>query len=62
MKKAVNRRKKGADKTVDRRREYHFDYRNARPIRFARLMQRTTITVTLDPDIATVFRTSKCVI
>ena len=61
MKKAVNRKQKAEDKTGDLRGEYRFDYRKARSNRFARLMQHTTITITLDPDVATVFRTSKSV-
>jgi hypothetical protein len=61
MKKAVNRKPKAEDKTGDLGREYRFDYRKARPNRFARLMQHSTITITLDPDVATVFRTAKSV-
>lgn len=42
------------------RREYRFDYRNARPNRFAPLM-KGTVAIVLDPDIASVFRSSKSV-
>lgn len=43
------------------RREYHFDYRTARPNRFAAKMQGKTIVVVLDPDVATVFDSSESV-
>ena len=43
------------------RREYHFDYRKARPNRFAPLMKGKTVAVVLDPDIASVFRSSESV-
>ncbi len=39
--------------------EYDFDYRKARPNRFSK--QADTITVTLDPDVAEVFNTSRAV-
>lgn len=38
--------------------EYDFDYRKARPNRFA---TKTGVTVTLDPDVAEVFTTSEAV-
>lgn len=43
------------------RAEYAFDYRKARPNRFAARMQGVVRTVVLDPDVAAVFRTSKSV-
>lgn len=43
------------------RREYQFDYSKARPNRFASLMRGRTVAVVLDPDIASVFRSSKSV-
>ena len=46
---------------VDIRAEYHFDYRKARPNRFAPLMKGSTVAVVLDPDVASVFQTSAAV-
>jgi hypothetical protein len=43
------------------RREYRFDYRKARPNRFAHLMRGQTVAVVLDPDVASVFRSSESV-
>ena len=43
------------------RREYHFDYRNARPNRFASLMKGSAVAVVLDPDVASIFRLSESV-
>jgi hypothetical protein len=43
------------------RREYQFDYRKSRPNRFAPLMKGKTVVVVLDPDIASVFRSSESV-
>ncbi len=43
------------------RREYRFDYRKARPNRFAALMKGKTVAVVLDPDVASVFRSSESV-
>jgi hypothetical protein len=45
----------------DMRREYRFDYRRARPNRFAPLMKRKTVAIVLDPDIAAVFGSSESV-
>lgn len=42
------------------RREYRFDYRRARPNRFAAALQGRTAVV-LDPDVASVFESSKSV-
>ncbi|MGK7875698.1 MAG: hypothetical protein AB4426_21070 [Xenococcaceae cyanobacterium] len=41
--------------------EYNFDYRKARPNRFVTQESETQITVTLDPDVAEVFKTSEAV-
>lgn len=41
--------------------EYDFDYRKARPNRFAVTADDTTRTVILDPDIARVFTSSEAV-
>ncbi|MBD2210263.1 hypothetical protein H6G27_10280 [Nostoc linckia FACHB-104] len=38
--------------------EYDFDYRKAKPNRFARPQEQTSVTVILDPDVAEVFKTS----
>ncbi len=46
---------------VDIRGEYQFDYRKARPNRFAALMKGSTVAVVLDPDVASVFQTSEAV-
>ncbi len=43
------------------RREYRFDYRKARPNRFASLMKGRTVAVVLDPDVASVFRSPESV-
>jgi hypothetical protein len=43
------------------RAEYEFDYSKARKNRFARSMQRSTVAVILDPDVAEVFQTSEAV-
>lgn len=39
-------------------REYQFDYQKARPNRFIINAQETKITVTLEPDVAKIFKTS----
>ena len=43
------------------RKEYRLDYRKARPNRFAARMAGAAVAVVLDPDVASVFRTSKAV-
>jgi hypothetical protein len=43
------------------RREYRFDYRKARPNRFAPLMKGKTVAVVLDADVASVFHSSESV-
>jgi hypothetical protein len=43
------------------RRVYRFDYRKARPNRFAPLMRGKTVAVVLDADVASVFQSSEAV-
>lgn len=45
----------------DMRSEYRFDYRKARPNRFAGRSKRERMVVVLDPDIAQVFTTPESV-
>jgi hypothetical protein len=58
MKKTSNHKQ---SKGREMRREYRFDYRKARPNRFAPLMKGGTVAVVLDPDVASVFRSPKSV-
>jgi hypothetical protein len=39
--------------------EYHFDYKNAKPNRFAKRMKDEPLIVMVEPDIAKVFTTSE---
>ena len=39
--------------------EYRFDYKKAKPNRFAKRMKNEPLIVMVDPDIAKVFRTSE---
>ena len=59
MKKMSSRR--GSPKRDEMRREYRFDYRKARPNRFAPLMKGRAVAVVLDPDVASVFRSPESV-
>lgn len=43
------------------REHYDFDYGKAKPNRFAERLSEETTLVVLDPDVATVFRTSEAV-
>jgi hypothetical protein len=43
------------------RREYRFDYKKAKPNRFAAQMGPGMITIVLDPDVAAVFTSSESV-
>ena len=61
MKKTSTRRGKGLTRQDEMRREYRFDYRKARPNRFAHLMRGGRVAVVLDPDVASVFRSSESV-
>ena len=54
-------RKKAQVVPEDMRREYRFDYKKAKPNRFAFQMGAETITVVLDPDVAAVFKSSESV-
>lgn len=45
----------------DAAREYRFDYRKAKPNRFAERAKSGSLTVTLDPDVAEVFTTAESV-
>ena len=49
------------DVSEDLRSEYAFDYRKARPNRFASGMSEGTVAVVLEPDVAEVFDTSTSV-
>ena len=60
MKRTSNRRPR-RPAPADIRPEYHFNYRKARPNRFAALMKGSTVAVVLDPDVAAVFQTSEAV-
>lgn len=54
-------RKKSQALSEDMRREYRFDYKKAKPNRFATQMGAGTIAVVLDPDVAAVFKSSESV-
>ncbi|MBI3988447.1 MAG: hypothetical protein HY347_02390 [candidate division NC10 bacterium] len=54
-------RKKSQPRPEDMRREYRFDYKKAKPNRFAAQMGAGTIAVVLDPDVAAVFKSSESV-
>ena len=43
------------------RKEYRFDYRRAKPNRFAEKMSKGVVTVVLEPDVAAVFKSSEAV-
>jgi hypothetical protein len=60
MKKTSSRRK-APQRRDEMRAEYRFDYRKARPNRFAPLMKGRTVAVVLDPDVASVFQSSESV-
>jgi hypothetical protein len=59
--KKTSDRKKAQGISEDMRREYRFDYRKAKPNRFAEQMGAGTIAVVLDPDVASVFKSSESV-
>ena len=46
-------------KIQDMAAEYHFDYKNAKPNRFAKRMKDEPLIVMVEPDIAKVFTTSE---
>ena len=43
------------------RKEYRFDYRRAKPNRFAEKMSKEVVAVVLEPDVAAVFNSSEAV-
>jgi hypothetical protein len=43
------------------RKEYRFDYRHAKPNRFAKKMSKSVVAVVLEPDVAAVFKSSEAV-
>jgi hypothetical protein len=59
MSKTPNRPSKGA--SADLRAEYQFDYREAKPNRFASQITGDVVTVVLEPDVARVFDNSESV-
>jgi hypothetical protein len=54
-------RKKTAPGRDSMRREYRFDYRRAKPNRFAERMSEGAVAVVLEPDVAAVFKSSRAV-
>ena len=56
--KAADIQGQGSD---DLRPEYEFDYRNARPNRFAGRVDQKRVVVALDPDVSKVFTTPESV-
>lgn len=60
MKRTPKRKPRGPSGSAMRR-EYRFDYRKAKPNRFADAMQSDSISVVLDPDVAAVFDSSETV-
>jgi hypothetical protein len=58
MKKTSKRKRREPDEL---RPEYRFDYAKAKPNRFAAAMKGSTVAVVLDPDVASVFKTSEAV-
>jgi hypothetical protein len=60
MKKTLGHKKRqSASDTM--RKEYRFDYRRAKPNRFAEKMTEGALAVVLEPDVAAVFRSSEAV-
>ncbi len=60
MKKSSNGKKRGNQHDTMRK-EYRFDYRRAKPNRFAAEISKGTVAVVLEPDVAAVFRSSDAV-
>lgn len=54
-------RKRQRRTTDEMRAEYRFDYAKAKPNRFAPRMEKGAAAVILDPDVASVFRSSDAV-
>ena len=59
--KTTSVRRKSQPRPEGMRREYRFDYKKARPNRFAAEMASGTVAVVLDPDVAEVFKSSESV-
>jgi hypothetical protein len=59
--KRTSKRKSGSAASGQMRSEYNFDYRKARPNRFAGRMDKASLVVLLDPDISEVFTTPESV-
>ncbi len=59
--KKTSRRRRSRLAQGEMRRQYRFDYRKARPNRFAPLMKGKTVAVVLDPDVASVFQSAEAV-
>ena len=60
MKKTLARKKKTVNQDTMAS-EYRFDYRKAKPNRFAAKMSEGTVAVVLEPDVAEVFNSSEAV-
>ena len=54
-------RKKPSPLRDTMRKEYRFDYRRAKPNRFAEKMSEGVVVVVLEPDVAAVFKSSEAV-
>ncbi len=54
-------REKGKTQRSTMKAQYRFDYSKAKPNRFAAKMSGCTVAVILDPDVASVFRSSEAV-
>jgi len=61
MKKTEASKPVGTEPEKDMLSEYRFDYSKARPNRFATRIRKEDVTITLDPDVSAVFKTSKAV-
>jgi hypothetical protein len=59
MKKTSPKKRQSVRNTM--RKEYRFDYRRAKPNRFAERMSEGVVAVVLEPDVAAVFKPSKTV-
>jgi hypothetical protein len=59
MKKTSPKKRQSVRNTM--RKEYRFDYRRAKPNRFAERMSEGVVAVVLEPDVAAVFESSKTV-
>jgi hypothetical protein len=57
----ISTRKKYQPLRETMRKEYRFDYRRAKPNRFAEKMAEGVVVVILEPDVAAVFKSSEAV-